>query len=179
MDSQTLGYYPGTPLTQEVAELILEGNKNYFTGENANPYSWFNAVQDYALSPIGAFYGTGSAAHVDLVQWATDPVWSDIEDETTRQALIEEDIEFLRELFQLKKWDAIIINGSLAIDTLTNYGMLEIKTTETQKVHDKSRTFITGTRAKSNALGFSVNLPNPWTSTITKHYVADWLRFVL
>lgn len=175
IDSQTLDYYPGTPLSEEVAELVLEGNKKYFTGEKANPYSWFNSIAAYALAPIGAFYETGSAAHVDLVQWATDPVWSDIGDPEVKRALIESDIEFLRELFALKTWDLIIINGTLAIETLVEFGILKVTTSEVRKVHEKSRTFVTGTIGQSKAVGFSVNLPNPWTSAITRVYIADWV----
>ena len=95
-----------------------------------------------------------------------------------KRALIESDIEYLRELFALKTWDVIIINGSLAIGTLVEFGILKVTTSEVRKVHEKSRTFVTGTIGRSKAVGFSVNLPNPWTSAITKFHIADWIRSV-
>jgi hypothetical protein len=176
VDAETLVLKPGTPLTEAAAKIVLEGNKNYFTGASANPYSWFKSLALYTLEPVGASYHQGTAAHVDLVQWATDPVWSDIGDLKIRRALIEADIEFLRELFSLKKWDLIIINGSLTMDTLVEFGIFNVKKSEVRKVHDKSRTFLTGRIGRSKAVGFSVNLPNPWTSAVTRLYIADWIK---
>jgi hypothetical protein len=176
VDAETLDLKPGTPLTEEAAKIVLEGNKKYFSGASANPYSWFKSLALYTLEPIGASYHQGTAAHVDLVQWATDPVWSLIYDGDVGKSLIKSDIEFLRELFTLKTWDLIIINGSLAIDTLVEFGILEVETSEIRKVHEKSRTFVTGKINESKAIGFSVNLPNPWTSAITRYYIADWVK---
>lgn len=56
----------------EFVSRVFEGCCNYF---NRRPYSrWFNKLER-VLRQVDASYYDGSACHLDLVQWATDPVW--------------------------------------------------------------------------------------------------------
>jgi hypothetical protein len=37
---------------------------------------WFDQMEEFVLTNTGYSYFDGTACHLDLIQWATDPVWS-------------------------------------------------------------------------------------------------------
>jgi hypothetical protein len=56
----------------EIVSKVLEDCNGYF---HRNPYRrWFDQLHP-VLTACGASYYDGSACHLDLVQWATDPTW--------------------------------------------------------------------------------------------------------
>jgi hypothetical protein len=56
----------------EIVSKVLEGCNGYF---HRNPYRrWFDQLHP-VLTACAASYYDGSACHLDLVQWATDPTW--------------------------------------------------------------------------------------------------------
>ena len=63
-------------LTPEQVETVWQGCLNYFDG----PYyaKWFSKMQETVLAPVGASYVGRTAAHLDLIQWATDPLWKEM-----------------------------------------------------------------------------------------------------
>ena len=74
-----------------VAE-VFAGCDNYF---RRRPYGWFNKLER-VLRHAGASYFDGTACHLDLVLWATDPVWGKL-DRATRETLLAADLPFLRQ----------------------------------------------------------------------------------
>jgi hypothetical protein len=75
------------------------------------PYTqWFDRF-NAILKAFDASYYDGSACHLDLVQWATDPTWNRLEG-SIKERLIEEDAPFL--LNQLRENPGIsllLVNG--------------------------------------------------------------------
>lgn len=63
------------------------------------------------LRRLGASYYAGSACHVDLVQWATDPTWAKL-DRRTRVKLLDQDVPFLRRQLKATTIRMLLINGS-------------------------------------------------------------------
>jgi hypothetical protein len=55
-----------------IIERVYEGCRRYF--KNRPYHGWFDALNGQ-LEVLGASYYDGSAAHIDLAHWATDPVW--------------------------------------------------------------------------------------------------------
>lgn len=101
----------GAPTLQdaphEALVKVLDGTRNYF---HKRPYRrWFDRLEKLLLA-VDASYYAGSACHLDLAHWATDPVWKDLSP-TTRADLIEDGAPFLR--WQLTRFQIrhVLLNG--------------------------------------------------------------------
>jgi hypothetical protein len=70
----------------------------------------------------GASYWDGTACHLDIVQWATDPKWAALP-QATRMALAERDFGFLAAQVGLPNLELILVNGSTAIKSLQALGV--------------------------------------------------------
>jgi hypothetical protein len=92
-----------------ITEKVLEGCNTYFLHE---PYiEWFCRLCP-SLNAFRASYYRGSACHLDLVQWTTDPTWKGLPPQV-RKRLIEEDAPFLeRQLRSNENIGLLLVNGS-------------------------------------------------------------------
>jgi len=87
---------------------VFEGCNGYFRGW---PYRrWFDVLEKILLT-LGATYYTGTACHLDLVQWATDPTWGKLRG-AQKKCLIEADHSFLREQLSHEHIRLLLLNGS-------------------------------------------------------------------
>ena len=114
--------------SDELISLVIEGCYNYF---KVNPYMrWFNDLELILTKGTGTSYFDYSACHLDLVQWATDPVWQKL-DEATRAKLIDEDKIFLKEQLKNEKIQLILLNGRTVLNEVEKLGVkLDKKTPE-------------------------------------------------
>ena len=119
VDTQILGIDAPSALSQEQAKQVIKGCYSYFDKGN-NPYDWFDHLNNHINSHFGYSYHDGSAAHLDLVQWATDPVWGNIKDEAIKVQLLKDDVDFLRYQVNSKKFDVIYLNGKSVFEQLTS-----------------------------------------------------------
>ena len=117
-------------LTFEQADEVIKGCFQYF---EQNPYMrWFSRLEEYVLSPANASYfsrvgdSLQKACHLDLIQWATNPLWGDISDKKIRETLLEKDFDFLR--FQLTnyKFKKLFLNGREVIDQFKSLGLTDL-----------------------------------------------------
>lgn len=129
IDYESLEKKFGTYLTNDEAKKVVIGCHNYF--ENNNWYqTWFKPMEDYVLSQFGASYFSNSkvrACHLDIIQWATDPVWGQMTDLNTKQKLLEQDRKFLEKQLTSFDFDYILLNGAQAINGANNTGVVETK----------------------------------------------------
>ena len=89
-------------------EEVFMGCNNYF---HNCPYRWFDHFRP-SLNAFRASYGDGSACHLDLVQWATDPVWRGLA-RPVRERLINEDAPFLKKQLRTNEnIGLLLVNGS-------------------------------------------------------------------
>jgi hypothetical protein len=126
VDFETLGLEFTASLSETHAEQILEGCLSYFSADS-NPYmAWFGQLENLILNPLGFSYLNGSAVHLDLIQTATFPVWSNLTD-SERKSLLDEDLEFLK--FQLNAYPlkTILVNGRSAINQVNETGLIELE----------------------------------------------------
>jgi hypothetical protein len=79
-------------------------------------YSWFRGYER-VMNGLGISYVEGSAAHLDLVQEATDPAWRDLND-PERAALLAADQPFLRWQIQTYPLSVVICTSSLVRRTV-------------------------------------------------------------
>jgi len=90
-----------------LVERVWYGCCTYFM---RNPYRrWFDQLEA-VLRPMGASYYAGSACHLDLVQWATDPTWGHL-DCKSRATLLNEDVPFLCQQLAAFGVTLLLING--------------------------------------------------------------------
>jgi hypothetical protein len=174
VDAESIGVAPGSVLNEQQAQKVLQGNHDYF--QSGNYYHWFDSLEKYALNPLGISYFDGSAAHVDLVQWATNPVWSKITDPAARQELVAESLPFLSRLFHEGEWDLVLLNGREVYRAFREYKVFQLQELEQHRVAGSLRDFRIGRVGKSPMLSWSVNLPVYGTSLSTREFVSEWVQ---
>ena len=87
---------------------VFEGCNRYF---HLRPYRrWFDVLEK-VVKHVGASYYDRSACHLDLVQWATDPVWSGLE-LAEIENLLKADIPFLRQQLAQEGIGLLLLNGA-------------------------------------------------------------------
>jgi hypothetical protein len=92
----------------DVIAQVLDDCRAYF---DRNPYCrWFNQLEPI-LNACGVSYYKGSACHLDLVQWATDPTWGKLGPPALRARLLEEDGPFLVEQLSNENIRLLLVNG--------------------------------------------------------------------
>ena len=170
VDLETLGLKNPKSLNREQAIRVIEGCYNYFDMKNHNPYmTWFKHLNDNINKHFGLDYLDGSAAHLDLVQWATDPVWGGIKSEVTKDELLKSDSEFLRYQVGAKKYDIVFMNGRKVKDQLEGTGIVDVTQTKSTSYKTKTKKtlpleFFKGTTSNGSlALG--------WSKTFPGHYI--------
>lgn len=171
VDRENLGLGEHDIPTLDQARQVLESNHNYF---KKHPYGWFNQLQRWILDPIGASYREGSAAHLDLVQWATNPVWSGITNEDTKTRLIAQDIQFLAQLLKHKSYDLLLLNGRTVHNTFTYHDLFTVENTIEFNRAGRTTTIWTGHAAGTPFVCWSRFLQGPMRNVERKE-LSDWL----
>lgn len=171
VDTEVLGLTNPKSLTKEQAIQVIEGCYNYFNKKGHNPYmTWFKHLNDNINKHFGADFQDQSAAHLDLVQWATDPVWGGIDSDEVKADLLKSDAEFLRYQIENKKYDIVFMSGSQVTEQLVATGIVEVTLThqtgyKTKSGKPRKLEFYRGTtRNGSLVLG--------WSRTFPGHYIS-------
>jgi hypothetical protein len=95
---------------------VFEGCNDYFQTDH-NPYRlWFNPLEKI-LKRVDADYSyyTGLACHLDLVQWATDPVWGELEG-GEQEKLLAADLSFFRAQLSQEQIRLLLLCGKTVIE---------------------------------------------------------------
>src|SRR5436309_2113467 len=74
----SLGVTDYAELSSELAAQIVDDCASYF---DRRPYRWFTPLDRILRSALAVSYFDGTACHLDLVQWATDPLWGQLDEE--------------------------------------------------------------------------------------------------
>jgi hypothetical protein len=131
---------------------ILDGCADYF---NVRSYYWFKALNHILAESIGASYGT-TACHLDLVQWATKPVWRDL-DAIVRSKLLDDGTDFLVSQLEREQYRLIIVNGRTVMKTVDAAGITSWKSVGTA-LQDPTTGLYVGESGNQRFLGWSCNL---------------------
>ncbi len=92
---------------------VIQGCYRYFHG---NVYGWFKPLQ-VVLDAVGRSFARGSACHLDLVQWATDPTWAKLARKEQLELLLA-DAWFLGEQLRNERIRVVLANGRGVADVL-------------------------------------------------------------
>ncbi len=128
-------------LNDDQVQLVIAECAAYF---QVNPYSrWFNPL-DQILQGLGVSYFSNTACHLDLVQWATDPIWGKISDKSLRSELLEDGVPHLRN--QLEHYDirTILLNGGQVLRQVQDIGLVELREAGRMDLGPRTYHLVTG-----------------------------------
>jgi hypothetical protein len=140
---------------------VLQRCNGYFQG---NPYRrWFDRLEE-VLGSVGASYYDGSASHLDLSQWATDPTWNGL-GTAAREQLVRDDAPFLVQQLRSEPIELLLLNGRGVINGFC--GALGVRLVQEQGVEDgKAATaFYAGAFERVRVIGWSTNLQSSFGVT--------------
>lgn len=157
---ESLGASAGAALSREEAGRVVDQCAAYFS---RNPYHWFKKLDPILITGLGRSYWSGGACHLDLVQWATDPLWSGLTD-MQRNELLRQDRPFLLEQLGQERLQLVLVNGRTALNGVADAGVVAWEQIcriagdpdTGQPAFDVYR----GERAGRVFLGWSVDVPN-------------------
>ncbi len=104
----SLGKSDLSSASPDAVRSVFEGCNSYF--QRCPNRRWFNRLEKILLS-LGASYYNGMACHLDFVQWATDPTWSNLRS-AQKKSLIDADLPFLRQQLSHEHIRLLLLNGS-------------------------------------------------------------------
>lgn len=157
--SSNLADAPDTAVAQ-----VLKDCDFYF---QRNPYrKWFDQLEP-ALNACDPSYYNGSACHLDLVQWATNPTWAKLELSAVRNRLLNEDSAFLAEQLSSENISLVIVNGMGVIRQMEKKLSLSLNELEPIKglSYRATRLFSGTINSKVNVLAWSTNLQSSYGVT--------------
>ena len=176
VDTESLGLVNPKSLNRDQAIKVIKGCYSYFS--DGFPYKWFDELQSHVLSPIGLNYKNGDACHLDLVQWATDPVWQDKKmPKAAKARLLSTDQDFLR--FQLTNYDFkyVFLNGSTVVEQVEKLGLFKMTTVHEISFNSKgTMSCISEAELGSTTfIGWGLNIGYGATYSIGKQELSEWL----
>lgn len=135
------------------AAAIIDDCASYF---DRNPYRWFNALDRILTEALGVSYFHKTACHLDLVQWATDPIWKELHRDQ-QERLLEGDRDFLRRQLTHEGYKVVIVNGATAMRWAQAADIVAWRETDRLEASPAAR-FSVGHGEGALFLGWSCNL---------------------
>ena len=155
-------------LTDAQAEEVLQDCASYFS---RNPYrQWFDQLEGLIGLACDASYYAGSACHLDLVPWATDPVWGRV-DASARERLLADGVPRLRSQLNRCAFDVVLLNGRGVIEEVLAAGLAELSSLDVLRVDGVSSRLYRGESRGATWVAWSTNLQSSWG--ITKRFRAE------
>jgi hypothetical protein len=175
LDLQFLGAQKTPDLTDAQVSQVWQGCLDYFDG----PYYkfWFSKMQETVLTPAGFNYVGRSAAHLDLIQWATDPLWQKMKEKDPMEAAahLDADLPFLVKQLEQSEPKFIFLSGTPVIESLRD--LLGLKFAEKTAAEGKSsqNSLYVGGWKNAVVLGTSMNVPDSHTSNAHRDFLSKWI----
>ena len=175
---RSLGAESLESLTDAQVLEVVEDCARYFDADR-NPFrQWFNPLDMVLRASVGASYYTGSACHLDLVQWATDPTWRKLADRT-REQLLAEGLPHLRALLSFGKTGLVLLNGRQVLDHVESVELVTLSDCGTMPMSHTRCSLYVGERDGVRYVGWSTNLQSSHGVTNEfKSRLAAWVASV-
>ncbi len=174
-DLKSLGAGATEAMSPDQIEKVWHDCLNYFDG----PYyeKWFSKMQETVLAPLNASYVERTAAHLDLIQWATDPLWKEMleVDPTAAQEHLAADLPFLERQIEESSANVFFLSGSPVIDALKNKFQLQDEgKTQAEGKRGQNKLY-SGKWKNALVLGSTMNIPDSYTSNAHRDYLSSWI----
>lgn len=111
-------------LNNTQVNLVYNSLINYFY---KNPYKrWFNWLDRYAGNILDCSYYNGTMVHLDIYPWATNPTWTDLNENCKFKAL--QGYKLLKDILLSKEraFDYVYINGKTVKQQIETYFKVRI-----------------------------------------------------
>lgn len=153
---QSLGVASLVDAPDVVIAQVLADCYDYFLH---NPYwKWFGQLETLLTLAVGASYKNGTACHLDLVQWATDPTWGRLK-AAARKQLIAADRAFLRQQLMSERIELVLLNGGKVVDEVASTGVTFVsRPSAVDTVHNMSTPVVVGRDRGVLYVGWRVNI---------------------
>jgi hypothetical protein len=139
---------------------VLAACNDYF---KRNPYrQWFDQL-DLINRACGASYYKGTACHLDLVQWATDPTWTDLS-WASWERLMDRDLLFLQRQLRSSRIRLLLLNGRSVVRQFEEAFRIMLSTSKPD-IHVSTVTtklFVGSIFDSIRVVGWSTNLQSSW-----------------
>jgi hypothetical protein len=145
-----------------LVEQAFNRSVNYFMPGGNAYWRWFGQLTPI-LAGVGGDYRCGTACHLDIVQWATNPVWSALTD-TEKDALVlaQPDRILLDNQLEHSDIEILLLNGVGVVDVFRVRHNVAMTTSHPVIVGRKSCKFYCGTYTAGTKVvrvfGWSLNI---------------------
>jgi hypothetical protein len=173
--TESLGLAEFTEASDEQLAGLVEECVGYFA---RNPYwRWFAPLEELLRRALRVSYRDGTACHLDLVQWATDPVWGRLADAEVRKQLLAEGAAHLAAQLRAERIALVLCNGRQVVEQVRATGLASLA-----QVGELA--YGTGRRCRLYAatgggvcfLGWSTNLQSSFgVTTDLRARLASWI----
>lgn len=160
----------------DVIARVREDCSTYF---QHNPYrQWFDQLEPI-LNRCGASYYNGSACHLDLVQWATDPTWGNLQPASLRKRLLTADTPFLIEQLRRESIRLLLVNGRGVVRQLSRTIAFDLEEVESivGLGYQDTRLFVGTVFERVRVVAWSTNVQSSFGVTAELRFeLADKVR---
>jgi len=140
---------------------VWQGCVDYF---ERNPYRrWFDQLEA-VVGNVGASYYAGSACHLDLVQWATDPTWAALT-RAARKGLLAADVAFLRQQLEEERIQLLLLNGRSVMRAFEDSMGCPLSSVARVHLGYQPTELMAGQLAEVAVIGWSTNLQSSFGVT--------------
>ncbi len=154
--TDSLGTTLGQPLTADQARQVVADGNSYF---DRNPYlGWFKPLDALLGEAVGVSYFDGTACHLDLIQWATDPVWGKLGDPADAELLLTEGRPQLELLLGQSNVHLVLLNGAAVVQQVSRVELAQLHEIKQIPVGRTMCRLFAGEGQGINYVGWSANL---------------------
>ena len=147
----SLGLGDGEPSEKSAAQVIDDCAKD----DHVAPTTGSTRSIPSSATVLRVYFDS-TACHLDLVQWATDPVWGKLPSEV-RDRLLDADKGFLREQLAREHYAVVVVNGKTAMDWVAKAGIVSWSAVQTL-AGPPTATIVVGDVPLPLFIGWSCNL---------------------
>jgi hypothetical protein len=160
--AESLGVRAPGLLNDAQADRLLEECAQYFF---RNPYRrWFDQLDAVIDKACGAGYYDGSACHLDLSVWATEPAWGGLGGHD-QQRLLADGVPILRSQLEAFGFDIVLLNGKGVIDQVSAAGLADLNPHGSLAARNVVSDIYAGTSHGAQWVGWSKNLQSSFGIT--------------
>jgi hypothetical protein len=174
---QSLGARRLDQLTDAQIRTVVGECYTYFQRQ---PYrKWFDPLDRILQEAVDVSYYDGSACHLDLVQWATEPIWGKIPDAGIRRSLLDDGVPHLQRQLSQEHVRLVIMNGRQVIDRIVALGLADLDEVGRLPIGRTACLLFAGTGGGVQWVGWSANLQSSWgVSGEFREQLGTWLTGV-
>ncbi len=139
-----------------------------------NPYlDWFAPMELLVQKITGASLFDGSAYHLDLVHWATDPLWGRLGSPTRRELLLRDRPAVVEQL-ENPSLEIIYLNGKTVCEEVSGFVALSSRPAQFHG-QGSQRRFYSGRHGNAKVIGCSSNIQEERLKTADRAGFMHWI----